>query len=233
MRKIIKYILNVIFVFLLVSCGKKADQTEIEESEITIKNNKYYIVENQNIDSDGTEYGSIKQGHEEFRDQDGNSFFYYDMECFYFDETYPIILNETLQAYYNSKKESYYHDSEIYVSELYRESNIPYDSLILYGITYVGEDYVCLVFNDINYMGGAHPYSAVDGITIDCSTGEIAAVDRFLDDSDEEIEEQIKALLGMDAYESEEWDYYITDRSVVFFYYDPRFWNLVETKRLR
>ena len=53
MRKIIKYILNVIFVFLLVSCGKKVDQTEIEESEITIKNNKYYIVENQNIDSDG------------------------------------------------------------------------------------------------------------------------------------------------------------------------------------
>ncbi len=82
-------------------------------------------------------------------------------------------------------------------------------------------------------MGGAHPYSAADGITIDCSTGEIVAVDRFLDDSDEEIEEQIKALLGMDAYESEEWDYYITDRSVVFFYYDPRFWNLVETKRLR
>ena len=109
----------------------------------------------------------------------------------------------------------------------------PYDSLIFDHVTYAGDDYVSLLFNDVSYMGGAHPYSAFEGITIDCSTGEIVTVNRFIDDSDEETGEQIKAILGMDVYEPIEWDYYITDRSVVFFYYDPRFWDSVATKRLR
>lgn len=196
--------------------------------------NKYYIVEYQNVYNDETEYGNIGQEHEEFRNQEGSSYFYYDMECFYFDETYPAILNETLQTYYDLKKESYHHDSETYAGGSSEESNMPpYDSLIFDHVTYAGGDYVSLLFNDVCYMGGAHPYSAFEGITIDCSTGEIVTVNRFIDDSDEEIGEQIKAILGTDGDGLEGWDYYITDRSVVFFYYDPRFWDLVATKRLR
>lgn len=196
--------------------------------------NKYYIVEYQNVDHDETVYGNIRQEHEEFRDQDGSSYFYYDMDCFYFNETYPAILNETLQTYFDLKKESYHHDSETYAVGSSEESNmIPYDSLILDHVTYAGNDYVSLLFNDVSYMGGAHPYSAFEGITIDCSTGEIVPVNRFLDDSDEDIGEQIRAVSGIDVYDPREWDYYITDRSVVFFYYDPRFGDLAATKRLR
>lgn len=198
--------------------------------------NKYYIAEYHNVYNDETDYGNISQEHEEFRDQDGSSFFYYDVDCFYFDETYPAILNETLQTYYNSKIESYLLQSEVYASGSSEESYTPpYDSLILLDITYVGEDYVSLLFNNVSYMGGVHPYSAFEGITIDCSTGEIVTVNRFIDDSEEEIGEQIKAVLGMDVdvNDLKEWGYYITDRSVVFFYYDPRFWDLVATKRLR
>ncbi|MDE7223218.1 MAG: hypothetical protein K2O34_05500 [Acetatifactor sp.] len=196
--------------------------------------NKYYIVEYQNVDNDETEYGNIRQEHEEFRDQDGNSFFYYDVDCFYFDETFPAILNKTLQTFYDQKKETYHYDSEIYAGGPLEESNMPpSDSLIFNHVTYVGDDYVSLLFNDVSYMGGVHPYSAFEGITIDCSTGEIVTVNRFIDDSDEEIGEQIKAILGTDASELEGWDYYITDRNVVFFYYDPRFWDSVATKRLR
>lgn len=196
--------------------------------------NTYYIAEYQHISDDGTEYGNIKQEHKEFTNQDGSSFFYYDMECFYFDETYPAILNEALQTYYDLKKEAYAEDSELYAGELYPESemHIPYNSLIFQYITYVGGDYVSLVFNDVCYMGGAHPYSALDGITIDCNTGEIVGADRFIDDSDEETGEQITAILG-NVYDPKEWDYYITDRAVVFFYYDPGFWEPVATKRLR
>ncbi|MBD5527719.1 MAG: hypothetical protein HDR02_04820 [Lachnospiraceae bacterium] len=60
-------------------------------------------------------------------------------------------------------------------------------------------------------------------------------MNRFIDDSEEEIGEQLKTTLGMDVDVNDlnEWGYYITDRSVVFFYYDPRFWDLVATKRLR
>lgn len=196
--------------------------------------NKYYIVEYQNVNYDETVYGNIRKEHEEFRDQDGSSYFYYDMDCFYFDETYPAILNETLQTYYDLKKESYHHDSETYAGGSSEESNmLPYDSLILDHVTYAGNDYVSLLFNDVSYMGGAHPYSAFEGITIDCSTGEIVPVNRFLDDSDEDIGEQIRAVSGIDVYDPREWDYYITARSVVFFYYDPRFGDLAATKRLR
>lgn len=273
MRKVVIYILNIMFVFLLVGCGKEVNQTEIEEPETTIESilqaevekakyndveensidilqppskdygekllepeNKYYnIAEYPHANNDETEYGNIKQEHKEFRDQNDNSFFYYDMECFYFNETYPAILNETLQAYYNAKKESYHHDSETYAGETYEGeaySNIPpFDSLIFQCVTYAGDDYVSLLFNDVTYMGGAHPYSALDGITIDCGTGEIVTVNRFIDDTDEEIGEQIKTVLGIDVFDPKEWDYYITDSSVVFFYYDPRFWDSVATKR--
>ena len=275
MRKAIIFILNILFVFLLVGCGKKVNQTELEEPETTVESimneeveekqvedddveensidilqapskdyggkpfepkNKYYIVEDEDVVNDGAEYGNIKQEHEEFSDQNDRNFFYYDMECFYFDETYPAIINETLQTYYNAKKETYHHDSETYDDESYKDipsGNIPFDSLIFYGITYVGDDFVSLLFNDVSYAGGAHPYSVVDGITIDCSTGEIVTVNRFIDDSDEVIEEQITAILGEAVCNLKEWDYYITDKTVVFFYYDPRFWEWVATKRTR
>lgn len=195
--------------------------------------NKYYIEEGEVIDTDEAKYGKIKQEHEEFQDQNGSNYFYYDIECFYFDPAYPVILNETLQTFYDSKKEAYRHDSETYMDEEYRDApNVPFNNLIFQGITYAGDDYVSLLFNDVDYEGGAHPYSVLDGITIDCSTGEIVTVDRFIDDTDEEIGEQIGAVSGA-VYNPEEWDYYITDRTVVFFYHDPRFWTSVATKRVR
>lgn len=50
----------------------------------------------------------------------------------------------------------------------------------------------------------------------------------------EETRAQIQAVLGEDfVYTPEHWGYYITDESVAFFYYDPRFWDQVATKRVR
>lgn len=200
---------------------------------IASTDNKYYVLSSDSVESDYTQYGKINQEHEEFQNRDGSVCFYYEMECFYFDDNYPGVLNETLQTYYDSIRETYCHDSEIYVDGSLEEQNTPYDSLIFQYFTYVGEDYVSLVYNNVAYMGGAHPYSAFDGITIDCNTGEIVSVNRFLDDSDEEIGNQLKNVLGVDQYDSKEWDYYITEDSIVFFYYDPRFWDLVATKRVR
>lgn len=105
--------------------------------------------------------------------------------------------------------------------------------MIFQYFTYVGEDYVSLVHNNVCYMGGAHPYSARDGITIDCATGEILSAQQFLDDSDEKIGEQLQKILGMDSVFMEEWDYYLSKTSVVFFYYDPRFWEPVAIRRRR
>lgn len=259
MRKIMIYFLNIMFAFWLVGCGKKVNLAETEEPETLVESisqeekeedeeddakenegepfepeNKYYIVKDSNVAYDVTEYGNIKQEHEEFTEQDGRNFFYYDMECFYFSETYPAILNETLQSYYDSKKESYQQDLETYAGESFRDApSIPFDKLLFQGVTYAGDDYVSLLFNDVEW-GPAHPYSALDGVTIDCSTGEVVDVERFIDDSGEEIKEHIEAVLGKEVvYDRETWDYYITEKEVVFFYYDPRFWEAVATKRVR
>lgn len=211
------------------------DNTEEEGGEPSGAGNKYYIAEDQYVDDDETKYGTVKKEHEEFQDRNGTKSFYYDMDCFYFGETYPDVVNETLQTYYDGKKEAYRLDySENYTIESYGEPHIPYDNLIFFYVTYAGDDYVSLVFNDVSYMGGAHPESALEGITIDCSTGEMVDASRFTDDSAEETGEQIKAVLGEDfVYTPEHWNYYITDESVVFFYYNPRFWEQVAAKRVR
>lgn len=195
--------------------------------------NSYNVLYQETIDNDWTKYGEMERIHEEFQSVDGSNAFYYDMECFYFDDTYPKVLNETLQAYYASVEESYIQDSQVYTEPLEENTNTPYDSLIFQYFTYVDEDYVSLVYNNVCYMGGAHPYSAMDGITIDCTTGEIVTVQRFLNDSDEKIGERLQAILGMDSTSMDEWDYYLSKTSVVFFYYDPRFWEPVAIRRMR
>lgn len=203
------------------------------ESVAEESSEEYHILNTESVESDYAKYGSIEEAHEDFPNQDGSVGFYYDMECFYFNDTYPRVLNETLQSYYDSIRETYRSDSEIYTGDMAEGPNTPYGSLLFQYFTYVGEDYISLVYNDVSHMGGAHPYSCLDGITINCSTGEMAVVNDFVDESDEEIGEQLQNVLGFDYYDADEWDYYITENSVVFFYRDPQFWDLVETKRAR
>ena len=195
--------------------------------------NSYNVLYQETVESDFSKYGEKEIIHEEFQSEDGSVVYYYDMECFYFDNSYPAVLNETLQAYYDSVKEGYIQDSQVYAESLEGNANTPYNSLIFQYFTYIGEDYVSLVYNNVCYMDGAHPYSAMDGITIDYRTGEIVSVQQFLDNSDEEIGEQLQSVLGMDSASMDEWDFYLSDTSVVFFYYDPRHWESVATRRMR
>jgi len=201
---------------------------ELDESS------SYQILYEKSIENDPEKYGEIQAVHKDFQDADGKDTFYYDMECFYFDDTYPAKLNKALQTYYDSVEKEYIQDSKVYKDSSEGSINTPYNSLIFQYFTYVGDDYVSLVFNNVSYMGGAHPYSAMDGITIDCATGKIVKVQEFLDDTDEEIAERLQAVLGLEHPATmEEWDYYLSGTGVVFFYYDPRFWEPVVTRRVR
>ena len=93
-------------------------------------------------------------------------------------------------------------------------------------LTLVGEDYISIKYNDISYMGGAHPYSYFDGITIDCETGkEITAAELLGKDSDE-ILQQVSDEMGLDTVASwDEVDFYLTDSTIVFFYRMPNYWE--------
>ncbi len=150
--------------FQLESSEDKIEQlTEnIKTSYESDETNSYNILNQETVENDWTKYGEMETVHEEFPNEDGSVTFYYDMECFYFDDTYPEVLNETLQTYYASVEESYLQDSQVYTEPLEENTNIPYDSLIFQYFTYVEEDYVSLVYNNVCYMGGAHPYSAMD-----------------------------------------------------------------------
>ena len=127
-----------------------------------------------------------------------------------------MVLNEALQAYYDSVEEAYIQDSQVYAKPCEGNINTPYNSLIFQYFTYVDKDYVSLVYNNVSYIGSAHPYSARDGM-IDCMTSKIVAIQQFLDNSDEKIGEQLQSVLGMDSASFDEWDYYLSKTSIVFF----------------
>lgn len=213
--------------------GKDAGETETAGQLV------YRIQDRQKVESDFSEYGELQTEHEEFQDEQGRVYYYYDMECACFQEPVPAAVRETLQNYYDTVREQYKQDAQIYEGDEVPErdstdeDNTPYDALLFQYVTYVGEDYISLVYNSVSYLGGAHPYSALDGITIDCATGEILPLSHFLDASEEEISAELKKLLELDVYLPEEWDYYITEDKIVLFYYDPRFWDSVEIKGAR
>lgn len=64
--------------------------------------------------------------------------------------------------------------------------------------TYVGEEDIRLVYNDVNYMG------------------QFVSEHQFRDDSGEENEEGIKAL-ETDRHMGQKWDYYMTENGAAFF----------------
>ena len=256
MQKNKKRVISICFMisacFCFSACGTVNEEQVVEKSETNISGEYDFQWESSEEDRneednttgnntgnveesepDWTNYGEMKTTHEEFQNEDGSTAFYYDMECFYFNDVYPEVLNETLQAYYASVEQSYLQDSQVYTEPLGKNENIPYDSLIFQYFTYVDEEYVSLVYNNVCYMGGANPYSALDGITINCTTGEIVTAQQFLNDSDEKIAQRLQETLGMDSVSMNEWDYYLTKTSVVFFYYDPRFWEPVEIRRVK
>ena len=78
-------------------------------------------------------------------------------------------------------------------------------------------------------MGGAHPYSYFDGITIDCKTGQEITAAELLGKSSDEILQQVSDEMGMDTVASwDEVDFYLTDSTIVFFYRMPNYWEDVE-----
>lgn len=190
----------------LVSCGDdKPNETETGKSS--------------------EDYGEIVALREEFTDEKtGELTYYYEMENFYVNDSFENAdkINDTLQKIYDTYELSYRENAEAASGGF----DTPYDSWYLLNLTLVGEDYISIEYNNISYMGGAHPYSYFDGITIDCKTGkEIAAAELLGKDSDE-ILQQVSDEMGLDTVASwDEVDFYLTDSTIVFFYRMPNYWE--------
>lgn len=174
-------------------------------------------------------YGTIEEVRQEFLEEEsGEVSYYYEMEKFYLNDTLPnsAAINDTLRQIYDKYEATYVDTAEVYGDVLYENANIPYQFLHLINIYYVGEDYISILYNDVSYMGGAHPYSMFDGITIDCKTGDQIFASQFLDKSEDTILADISEKMALDVVGTwDDIDFYITDDTIVFFYRIPNFWD--------
>lgn len=190
----------------LVSCGDdKPNETETGKSS--------------------EDYGEIVALREEFTDEKtGELTYYYEMENFYVNDSFENAdkINDTLQKIYDTYELSYRENAEAASGGF----DTPYDSWHLLNLTLVGEDYISIEYNNISYMGGAHPYSYFDGITIDCKTGQEITATELLGKSSDEILRQVSDEMGMDTVASwDEVDFYLTDSTIVFFCRMPNYWE--------
>lgn len=191
-----------------------------------------YFAGNEEVSSqpiyEAEEYGNIQTSREEAADDNSKELlYYYEMEEFYLRDDYPNAakINETLRGVYNGYRESYEEDLGN-ASEQIDGGGVPYDYLHMLEITYIGEDYISLRYNDVTYFGGAHPYSKFDGITIDCKTGKEVTASELLGSADDEILTYIKEAMGMDVVPTwDDVDFYLTESSLVFFYRQPNYWD--------
>ena len=225
--------------------GQAAEQTTEQAAEQTWVDEKQ---ENENLTPKDTEenaartydpedYGRIVEIREEFTNENTEEItFYYEMENFYVNEAFENgdKINDTLQKIYDKHEQGYkkYAETRKEGSGSGESGRTPYDWWHLLRLTFVGEQYISIVYNDIAYMGGAHPYSYFEGITIDCKTGEEVSSSELLGKSDEDILKQVSEEMGMDMVAF--WDaidFYLTDSKIVFFYRMPNYWDDVVWER--
>lgn len=180
-------------------------------------------------------YGFVEESRKEFFDEEnGGMSYYYKMERFFVNDSFAnaALVNNTLKQIYDKYEENYLQASEIHSSGVHNIA-APYSYWHILWINYVGDDYISITYNDVYYMGGAHPYSRFDGITIDCRTGEEVFAPHFLQKSDEEILIEVSSKMGFDQIVAswDKIDFCLKDDSIVFFYRFPGFWDDVAIQR--
>ena len=183
------------------------------------------------------EWGRIDEKDFQFINELDDVVYYYQMENFHFDEnkvTQPVI--DTLNRLCEEKEKEYkeWGDSlmeedwkhrlavesgEVEADEEEFEGENSYNKWFFQYISYIGEDYVSLVYCEITGMGGPNEYDTLEAYTIDCTTGNILTASEILGiQNDAALRCEISDKMGTEQFLT--WDelgYYITDKAIVFF----------------
>lgn len=181
------------------------------------------------------DYGHIEEKDFSFVNELDETVYYYEMELLHFNEgAVPQAVIACLEQYYEKKEAAYkqYGEEELDAEWQYRlemenagmePEEMPsgagsYDKLYFQYIPYIGEDYVSIVYYEMNCMGGAE-YGTLEAITIDCKTGEeVTAAEVLGITNDAELRCEISDKMGAEGILTwDELDYYITDKVVVFY----------------
>lgn len=188
------------------------------------------------------DYGSIEEKDFSFVNEFDETIYYYEMELLRWNEgAVPKPVISYLDKFYEEKEAEYQEYGEKLLEEdwLHRlavengdvedESRSEmgpeaYNKLYFQYISYIGEDYISLVYYEVTNMGGARDYGTLEGITIDCKTGEEVTAAQVLGiENDEELCYEISDRMGAEqVFSWDELDYYITDKAIVF--YGKEYW---------
>ena len=195
--------------------------------------------ENLSDESDGSistqlniaeEWGCIDEKDFQFINELDDVVYYYQMENFHFDEnkvTQPVI--DTLNRLCEEKEKEYKEWGDSLMEEDWKhrlavengefEGESSHNKWFFQYISYIGEDYVSLVFCEITGMGGPNEYNKLEAYTIDCTTGNILTASEVLGiQNDVELRCEISDKMGVEQILTwEELGYYITDKAIVFF----------------
>lgn len=200
------------------------ETTEADMQEDTVEDGVYNV----------EDYGQLVDVREEFADEEiGELYYYYKLEEFFVNDTFSNAeaINNTLQQLYIERETEYKDIAESYQGDSYMDT--PYDYFHFVSIEFVDEDYISFLYSDIYYAGGAHPYTYLNGITIDCKTGKEVSALELLRMSDDEILTQVSSEMGLDAIATwDDVDFYLTESEIVFFYRMPNYWDDIVWERV-
>ena len=183
------------------------------------------------------EWGRIEEKDFQFINELDEVVYYYQMENFHFDEnkvTQPVI--DTLNRLCEEKEKEYkewgdslmeedwkhrlaVENGEVETDEEEFEGESSHNKWFFQYISYIGEDYVSLVYCEITGMGGPNEYNTLEAYTIDCITGNILTASEILGiQNDAALRCEISDKMGTEQFLTwEELGYYITDKAIVFF----------------
>ncbi len=168
-------------------------------------------------------YGSIDVLEKYYTDENGNNNYHFEIDQYIFSDLRYQKVNDTLQNIYENKESEYieYYESNgpLIYNDDYSAEYKDYEENIwfLVNLTYVCDDYVSILFNDVDYWpGSAHPMSCFSPVTIDVNTGEIVDVEDILGYTWSELSQE----LYEDEYwlNSDEYGFYLVGEEVHFIY---------------
>ena len=167
-------------------------------------------------------YGTIQLAEQYYEDENGKIEYHYEVYQYIFSDAKYQKVNETLQSIYAEKKLEYQKryglESGLNDLEPVPEGQKNYEERTWYlvNLTYVGEDYVSLLFNEVtNWPGAAHPMSCFSPVTIDIGTGEVVETEEILGYTREELSQQ---LYGDTRLNSMDYGFYLYGEEIHFIY---------------
>lgn len=170
-------------------------------------------------------YGTIQLADKNYEDENGESNYHYEIYQYIFSDSKYQKVNETLQALYEKKELEYQEYYEQNGPFTFTEPNLSgyiecqQRTWYLVSLTYAGEDYVSLLYNDlIDFPNAAHPMTYFSPVTIDVHTGKIADVEDILGCTWSELSQKLYGELYDSKLNADEYGFYLAGDEVHFIY---------------